>query len=539
MTIEDIDYLIANSEPASVNYFIDSSNRDKLINPNPNSFVLDFSEPIKNVYGFEVLDATIPVTMYNIDNYNNIFAYSHVFYNTVTTPTQFANYLKELESCENFSKVFEANDYANIFFSINAADFDKIKVYEASINPIPLTYSNNLAVLRTEFDNLEFSTVETLGAITFQSAGITYYLINPGPNPNLITLLASGNVDVAIISNTSIVVFSSLFLSMSSIEHWINDVNTQITNAQNAINNNQTPDPIDAVWDIFIANIYLVMELGNYDGTSLYQFMAQFIKDEYPQYQISKLEPTPLTVTQTTKYGSLSKQFKMKFTYQNAKYSNSFILDMNKSTSRDIFGFSGYSNEGFDSLYRKITFNNNTRLFMSLTDSTSTSVQYIEPEGIINLQGIRYILLRIPEIETHLLGSSGYTNYTPGAGMFKLAAVNDITNLRFDFVNLIKKPFHPIGKLPKLTLRFTLESGDLYDFKGVDYNLLITIKYYAPKTVSRLNKSILNPNYTPDFIEYSTRTPKRNIKKSYNQNDILKEQNKYDYDDDEDVIGFR
>jgi hypothetical protein len=41
---------------------------------------------------------------------------------------------------------------------------------------------------------------------------------------------------------------------------------------------------------------------------------------------------------------------------------------------------------------------------------------------------------------------------TPGIGLFKMAsAFGGITNLRFDYTTLITRPFHPIGKLSKLS----------------------------------------------------------------------------------------
>jgi hypothetical protein len=106
-------------------------------------------------------------------------------------------------------------------------------------------------------------------------------------------------------------------------------------------------------------------------------------------------------------------------------------------------------------------------------------------------------------MEEHLLGSYGYIKHTPGIGLFKLASsYNDVTHLRFDFVNLVRKPFHPIGKLSKLSFRFETQDGDLYDFKGVNHQLLFMIKYLVPTQKVNFNKSILNPNYDPNFMGY-------------------------------------
>jgi hypothetical protein len=514
MSIEDIDYLIENSVQNSASFFIDSNGRDRIINPNPSSFTLSFSEPIKNVYGFEILDATIPVTMYNVDSYNNIFAYSHVFYNTGSTSTDFSTYFEELQYVPKFNDLYDANSDGNVFISINKANYDTVVSYQNTIGVV--TLSNHMILYRELFTGLTITTDSSLtdvNSIEFINNGTTYYIISSSTNLDTF-ILNNSNINIVYKNNTTAVVYIYQYVSFATVVHWLVQYKTNVIK----------------VWDIYVANMFLELEIGNYDGTSFFQFMDVFIKDQHKTKAINSFEETTLSVAQVSQYGTLAKQYKMKFNYNSAK-ANSFILDMKKSTSRSIIGFSGYANDGFTDLYQIISRINNNQLFMSIIDPLDPNIQYVEPEGIINLQGIRYILLRVPEIESHYLNSFGYGSYTPGLGMFKLAASNDVTYLRFDFVNLINKPFHPIGKLSKITLQFTLDNGELYDFKGVDYNLLITVKYYSPKPKRRIIKSILNPNYDPDFLAYSTKEHKKDVITQYNENEILREQNKYDYED--------
>jgi hypothetical protein len=54
---------------------IDSKNRDFENYPDPNNYVVNFDVPIKNVIGFDIIDTSIPRTMYSIDKYNNSFYY--------------------------------------------------------------------------------------------------------------------------------------------------------------------------------------------------------------------------------------------------------------------------------------------------------------------------------------------------------------------------------------------------------------------------------------------------------------------------------
>ena len=78
MSIEDINYLYKNSIKESSVILIDSSKRDKNIYQSPNSYSIILNEPFKYVYGIEILDSTIPRTMYLIDVNNDTL----VFYTT-------------------------------------------------------------------------------------------------------------------------------------------------------------------------------------------------------------------------------------------------------------------------------------------------------------------------------------------------------------------------------------------------------------------------------------------------------------------------
>ena len=50
--IDDIDYLLENSEKDSMVLYIDSSLRNKLYYPSANEYTIQFSQPFKYVYGF-------------------------------------------------------------------------------------------------------------------------------------------------------------------------------------------------------------------------------------------------------------------------------------------------------------------------------------------------------------------------------------------------------------------------------------------------------------------------------------------------------
>lgn len=74
MPIEDVDYL-KNSQKQSYLFLVNSKDRNKETYPTPTEYVVEFSQPFTNVIGLNIMDASIPRTMYNIDVYNNKIYY--------------------------------------------------------------------------------------------------------------------------------------------------------------------------------------------------------------------------------------------------------------------------------------------------------------------------------------------------------------------------------------------------------------------------------------------------------------------------------
>lgn len=525
MPIEDVDFLIQNCVKDAVTFFVDSSRRDFNFNPEPNNFVLTFSEPIRNVFGIEILDATIPVTMWTIDTINCALAYSHVHYFNGVTSTQFKQYFQELEFQSIFNTVFESKAKANIFVCLDRTNFETILSSQASTNIAPLIYSQHIVLYRKILTGdvqklgMEVTKVDDDNTIVFEHDRLYYSITNP-------------SAEVRQFLNQSIKEFSVLtdFSGIVTYEH------VYITRPQaiDILNMAATGYPI---CEVYINNEYTLLERGVYDATSILQYMTSIFQAVRVGNPAEFLDPQDsftlttevISVGQTSTYGTVQKQTKLAFSFPGA--SNCLIFDMTKSTCNKELGFYGHAKASESQFYNILSSKRNQRLFMSITKSSASGdkiYQSIQAPGIINLQGVRYILLKIPELESHILNSYAYGDHSPGIGMFKLTATNEVAQLRFDFVNLVRKPFHPIGKLTKITLQFVMSDGTPYDFKGVDYNLLLAVKFYAPMTGVRPPKSILNPNYDPDYLAYNVKSMAAKKKKNYTQKDILLEQNKYD-----------
>jgi len=71
MPIDDIQYLYKNNVKENIVLLVDSNKRDKKRWRTPAEFVVEFPEPFKNVYGVELLNASVARTMFTVDKHNN------------------------------------------------------------------------------------------------------------------------------------------------------------------------------------------------------------------------------------------------------------------------------------------------------------------------------------------------------------------------------------------------------------------------------------------------------------------------------------
>jgi hypothetical protein len=93
MPIEDINYLYQNSTKESMIVLIDSSKRDLNLFPKVGDFQINFEEPFTFVYGIEILNTTIPRTMFMVEkDFNDTLIYKHG--NDLLTNTEISSVLK-------------------------------------------------------------------------------------------------------------------------------------------------------------------------------------------------------------------------------------------------------------------------------------------------------------------------------------------------------------------------------------------------------------------------------------------------------------
>ena len=192
-------------------------------------------------------------------------------------------------------------------------------------------------------------------------------------------------------------------------------------------------------------------------------------------------------------------------------YSKSpLLIDMKRSTITENLGFDLYPTQNNEDKYISKPYTNTdsvlakmfySRLNTSYNTETGINKYIITSPGIVYFIGNKYIIMRCPEIEEHLYRSLSYSKYTLGLAKFRVDSVG-INSEKLTITKLPVREFHPIGKLSRITLRFETKNGILYDFKGINHNIIFAIFYYEPIQKNIPTISILNPEYKMNYLDY-------------------------------------
>lgn len=500
--IEDVEYLEENSTKKSQIIYIDSKKRDKYLYPTSSEYVINFEQPFKLVYGFDVVDSTIPVTMYNIDKYNNT-----LYFTTVTKsgssviPINIEDYYNEIIYSKSYIDFFNNSLTNNRVIIGEQIDLEPFVSSVVTPDNNYIVYYRNI-ITTTEIIKKTSQIEDEFYFFTFNQK--QFVIRNSTVNENIINILETGDFYIKVNNNSvDLIYFEKHIINLA--------ISNSIQNSGSFI--------------ISISSYLVEVQLGNYDIISLIGALNDLTN------------PMGVDVSSTTP--EPKRQAKLQF-----NSSSYIILNIANKYSKlfESIGFDLFPQSSTE--YKPLIIGNNFLIYGSVYDVTINQYKIVSP-GLISLLGERFAILRIKEIEEHLYNSFSYMSMTPGIGMFKMASsFGGITNLRFDYVTIIQKPFHPIGKLSKLSIRFETSTGELYDFRGVNHQLLFNIKYYTPDRKEKFTKSILNPNYNPDIMKYFIKN--KNIinkeesdeEEEFYDEDILleykKQLNKYNYIDDED-----
>ena len=230
---------------------------------------------------------------------------------------------------------------------------------------------------------------------------------------------------------------------------------------------------------------YIEIPIGDYTTNTFIARFRAILQDSGIELDINAVD-TPADLTNIVYFRS----------------SKPFILDMHQSTIAEVLGFDTHTTPKESTKYSYVDYNNKIgyeKLFHSKPNNTGQYVVYAP--GMMYILGNKYLLLRCPEIEAHLYRSLAYTKYNMGLAKIRINSYG-YNDEKTSFLKVPAREFHPIGKLSKITIRFETDTGVLYDFKGVNHNLVFAVYYYEPKQENVVRDSVLNPEYKADIMTY-------------------------------------
>ena len=121
-------------------------------------------------------------------------------------------------------------------------------------------------------------------------------------------------------------------------------------------------------------------------------------------------------------------------------------------------------------------------------------VNTVAAPGLLDLTGERYLVLRCLEIEAPTNRARAFERWTAGVGIIQLGTFG-YSSQAYDYSAYPPRTFPPLGSLSKLTLSFRKPDGSLYDFKGLNVQLLLLLRFYTPRTPGP--SGVADPHYTP------------------------------------------
>jgi hypothetical protein len=534
MPIEDVDYLRQNSVRQSYVFMIDSGDRDHYAYPTPSSYTVTFDKPFNNVIGFEVLDASVPRTMYNVDGGNPLYP----------TRNTIAFYIHD-DSCDitqvnpsTYTIVsVDPGDYTvqTLIQTINTSSTLQMNVNNDSSQPlasISIEAVSNppdvKSVLRFRcpypfvIDMQQSTMAETLGFDTLTTA---YNQSSLAPIDKLYTSFTPSNLvlqsqtdyhqfqmyhSVDLASNIGLGKTNVIYNGPRGITRklpvdstvnviaqsftvpytcYLTDVSAAVATTNNVISGQVSWTLHADANGIPGSNLLLQNTLGlietNYIDGGLSTTVAT-VDTANPIYATLDAGKYWIVFKGTQVYDGL-----MNIYYNDVPLSQGESLGQFMLASSD--GGQTYTNT-LDNIADGLQYN------VSMQVTTQDSYHVLTAPGLYSLIGEKYAILRCKEIEESSYRSLAYTKHCLGLAKFKLGVVGYSEN-RVDFSKVPLREFHPIGKLSKLSFRFETASGLLYDFKGVNHHITYAIYYYEPSQKLSFEKSLMNPNYTGNFIK--------------------------------------
>ena len=512
MPIEDVDYLKQNSIKQSYIFLSDSAERNRVAYPTPSEYVLNFSQPFTNVIGLEVIDASIPRTMYNVDVINNKVAFYIYKVAPGTDATPGTDAAPAADAAPPQFKVTEVDigEYTiqtllpKLTEALHMHPGDDSSLPEVTItaeslsNPsdvrstVRFTCPYPFALNMPQNGTLGTGWMsETLGFDLLPS--IAESRVTPLKRRYEApwtegTIFKSVDLDPDVALGTERTVFEGPRGVIRNI---------RFTSPTKKISQKFTVDANGYLTGIFVA---FSSALSDVPSATTVHF-AITTGATAPSASATALASGTIAISYID--GGLSDATMPALTQPVLLVPGvTYWLVLTCTDSNigvfynDVIGEAGgllIGEQGIDTA--DVTYHMAARVVVS------DPYHSIIAPGIFSLVGPRFLLIRCPEIEENSFRSLAYNKHFIGLAKIRLGVVGYSEN-RLDYSTVPTREFHPIGRLSRLTLRFTLPDGSLYDFKGVNHTVTFAVHYYEPAPKVRFEQSVIQPNYNGNIMEY-------------------------------------
>lgn len=535
MPIEDVDYLRANSTQQNYVFVVDSADRDRVAWPTPSEYSITFTAPFTNVIGFEVVEASIPRTMYNIcggdPQYpinNTICFFIHNGITASPGPSAYVTQsidpgdysIQTLIAQINASSTLEMhvnNDPSMPLASItveavsNPPDIKNVLRFrcpypfflDMSLSTIAESLGFDLYVDRAEATkpiNDQRYTVLPYDIVKYTKDNVLLSSNVAPPNPKLyhsVDLTPTqglGQTEVVYGGPEGIVRTLPLSSNQWVAQSFVVPISCILANVAVALSTSSGMVEGNATWQLWSNSNNAPYRNLHVRNTTGYLYTDYVDGGFTNSTSTESITPGFADINPGTYWIVLSssnvKSTDMGVYYNDVQAGNGVGVGQLMLISSDC-----------GKTYTNINDNtNNLEFGASLQVTVQHEYHHIVAPGIFSLVGERSAFLRCKEIEEHSYRSLSYTQHCMGIAKFKLGIVG-VSENRLDFSKVPLREFHPIGKLSKISLRFVTLSGLLYDFKGVNHTITFSVHYLEPSQKQVFTRSLLNPNYTGEFIK--------------------------------------
>jgi len=487
MPIEDVAYLKAHSTKQNYVFLVDSKDRERATYPTPSDYVVRFSTPFANIVGLEVLEATIPRTMYNVDVANNrirfcIYVTGYALEKTYTTAEvpigdySITTLIPAINAVLISALLGEASTVAQITAASlsNPPDVRNTLVFTCPY-PFELDMAGSSIAEALGFD-LHVAERDNGSKYTVDDDHKTkprlYKSVDkpwPAVGPDALVfegprgvLRNAGLTQTSWLAQRWTAPYAGFFVGL--------DV-ALTTSADDSVVWELRTDAAGAPGQL-VQGATGVLAISQTDGG--------FSDATIPTN-------APIQVMGAANYWVVLRN-------NDARSSRVYYNDVIATETtflRSTAGAGGPWTPEADA--------NGVFYHMSARVRIAEAYHRIEAPGLVSLVGERYVTLRCPEIEDNMVRSLTYGRM----GLAKLRlGVTGFSENRVDFNKIAVREFHPIGKLSRISLRFERGDGELYDFKGVNHTIVFALHYYEPVQREVFQNSILQPNYKMDFHTY-------------------------------------